>query len=135
MAVIPFPIDNGRGDVVGLSWISTKKFTPNAVRTIQSSLGIGVTESERKDGYLVRQLDKSGEADSDRELFLKVATYPCQDNKEISRYYVAVCDEAGDIENYPLDCTLGMRALMTPPTVMQFERALNRVKARYGSPI
>ena len=96
------------------------------MRAIRSIFEIPITEAERKDGYLERRIDGSGElGNSDVQLYAVVATHYDKENREISRYYVTVIDKGRG----------RLYLQMRPQTVYQLERALRRVLSRYGKPI
>lgn len=107
-----------------ISDVETKKFTPNAMRYLRFYLG-AITEAERKDGYLTRELDFSGELDrGERELRVVVACYRDAKNREINRFIV-------DVESTD-SCAPYMHK--SAQSVLQLQRALERVTRRYGKP-
>lgn len=123
MALLKIPASIKGGDTVE---VATKKFTPNAMRSIRFILETPITEAERKDGYLERKIDDSGEFDSSGvQLYVVVASHYDEGNHEISRYYITVTDKSGE----------RLYLQMRPQTVYQLERALRRVLSRYGKPI
>ena len=121
MAVISIADYPNNRDV---SDVETKKFTPNAMRYLRLYLG-AITEAERKDGYLTRELDFSGEFDSGgRELRVVVACYRDAKNHEINRFIV-------DVENTDNHALYMHKAAQS---ILQLQRALERVTRRYGKP-